>query len=102
MNFGVGTFSLLLVAMTMSQVTAFTVGGTFLSAAEKAALEETAAAVATAGKGITGRSRLCSSMGRLLPNNSNLLQDTEEYMCYGPHPSLSPHIFLTFSFYSVR
>jgi fructose-bisphosphate aldolase, class I len=31
----------------------FTVGGTFLSAAEKAALEETAAAVATPGKGIT-------------------------------------------------
>lgn len=60
MNFGVGTFSLFLVAMTMSHVTAFSVGGTFLSAAEKAALEETAAAVATAGKGITGMSRLYS------------------------------------------
>ena len=56
MNFGIGKFSLLLVAMTMSQTTAFTVGGTFLSAAEKAALEKTAEAVATAGKGITGTS----------------------------------------------
>ena len=46
MIFSIGKFSVLLVAMTMSQVTAFTVGGTFLSAAEKAALEETAAAVA--------------------------------------------------------
>lgn len=34
-------------------MTAFSVGGTFLSTAEKAALEETAAAVATFGKGIT-------------------------------------------------
>ena len=54
MNFGIGTFSLFLVTMTMSQATAFTVGGTFLSATEKAALEKTAEAVATAGKGITG------------------------------------------------
>ena len=44
----------LLVAMTMNQASAFTVGGTFLSVAEKAALEKTAEAVATAGKGITG------------------------------------------------
>ena len=36
-----------------NQVLAFSVGGTFLSAAEKAALEATAAAVATPGKGIT-------------------------------------------------
>ena len=57
MIFSIGKFSVLLVAMTMSQTTAFTVGGTFLSTAEKAALEETAAAVATAGKGITGTSR---------------------------------------------
>jgi hypothetical protein len=54
MNFGIGTFSFFLVAMTISQTTAFTVGGTFLSTAEKAALEKTAEAVATAGKGITG------------------------------------------------
>ena len=54
MNFATATFSLFLVAMTMSQATAFTVGGTFLSTAEKAALEKTAEAVATAGKGITG------------------------------------------------
>ena len=57
MNFVFGKFSLLVVAMTMGQATAFTVGGTFLSAAEKAALEETAQAVATAGKGITGTSQ---------------------------------------------
>lgn len=57
MNFGIGTFSLFLVTMTMSQATAFTVGGTFLSATEKAALEKTAEAVATAGKGITGTSQ---------------------------------------------
>jgi hypothetical protein len=54
MNFGTATLSFLLVAMTMSQTAAFSVGGTFLSKSEKAALEETAAAVATAGKGITG------------------------------------------------
>lgn len=41
------------VAITMPIASAFSVGGTFLSAAEKAALEETAAAVATPGKGIT-------------------------------------------------
>jgi len=40
----------------MSKASAFTVGGTFLSTAEKAALEKTADAVATAGKGITGTS----------------------------------------------
>lgn len=46
--------SLLLgVAATASMATAFSVGGTFLSTAEKAALEATAAAVATPGKGIT-------------------------------------------------
>jgi len=55
MVFGIGKFSLLLVAMTVSQAIAFTVGGTFLSSAEKAALEKTAEAVATAGKGITGK-----------------------------------------------
>ena len=54
MNFGIGTFTFFLVAMTISQASAFTVGGTFLSTAEKAALEKTADAVATAGKGITG------------------------------------------------
>jgi fructose-bisphosphate aldolase class I len=37
----------------MACTTAFTVGGTWLSATEKLALEETAAAVATPGKGIT-------------------------------------------------
>jgi fructose-bisphosphate aldolase class I len=37
----------------VNQASAFSVGGTFLSAVEKAALEETAAAVATPGKGIT-------------------------------------------------
>lgn len=36
-----------------SQMKIFTVGGTFLTAEEKAALEATAAAVATSGKGIT-------------------------------------------------
>lgn len=36
-----------------NQVHSFSVGGTFLSAGEKAALEATAAAVATPGKGIT-------------------------------------------------
>mmetsp|Transcript_11932 Transcript_11932/g.13401 ORF Transcript_11932/g.13401 Transcript_11932/m.13401 type:complete len:402 (-) Transcript_11932:87-1292(-) len=50
----IGIFSvLLLVAMTTSPAIAFTVGGTFLSASEKAALEKTAEAVATSGKGIT-------------------------------------------------
>jgi fructose-bisphosphate aldolase class I len=39
--------------MLGGQAAAFTVGGTFLSAAQKAALEETAAALATPGKGIT-------------------------------------------------
>jgi fructose-bisphosphate aldolase class I len=39
--------------MVGGQAAAFTVGGTFLSAAQKAALEETAAALATPGKGIT-------------------------------------------------
>lgn len=50
-------FILSVVAITMAtgKVAAFSVGGTFLTAAEKAALEETAAAVATPGKGITGR-----------------------------------------------
>jgi len=56
MQFSVNTFSLLLVASMMSKASAFTVGGTFLSTAEKAALEKTADAVATAGKGITGTS----------------------------------------------
>jgi fructose-bisphosphate aldolase class I len=37
----------------MAPASAFTVGGTFLSAAQKLALEETASAIATAGKGIT-------------------------------------------------
>eukprot|EP00536_Pseudo-nitzschia_multiseries_P001694 jgi/Psemu1/234938/estExt_Genewise1.C_220014 len=37
----------------MSPAAAFSVGGTWLSAAEKAALEKTAEAIATAGKGIT-------------------------------------------------
>jgi hypothetical protein len=36
-----------------NQVSTFTVGGTWLSADQKAALEETAASVATPGKGIT-------------------------------------------------
>ncbi|CAB9505573.1 Fructose-bisphosphate aldolase [Seminavis robusta] len=44
--------SLFLLTVTGS-ASAFSVGGTFLSAAEKAALEETANAVATPGKGIT-------------------------------------------------
>ena len=44
---------LCVVAALVAPASAFTVGGTFLSAAEKAALEETAAAVATPGKGIT-------------------------------------------------
>ena len=42
-----------LVATLVTPATAFSVGGAFLSAAEKTALEETAAAVATPGKGIT-------------------------------------------------
>ena len=37
----------------MSTASAFSVGGTFLSAEQKAALQATAAAVATPGKGIT-------------------------------------------------
>ena len=57
MYFGISAISIVLVAMTMSQAAAFTVGGTFLSVAEKAALEKTAEAVATAGKGITGTSQ---------------------------------------------
>lgn len=42
-----------LLLTSLSTASAFSVGGTFLSAAEKAALEETAAKVATPGKGIT-------------------------------------------------
>lgn len=38
---------------SLPSAVAFSVGGTFLTAAQKAALEETAAAVATHGKGIT-------------------------------------------------
>jgi fructose-bisphosphate aldolase class I len=45
--------SLLVLTVMATKATAFSVGGTFLSAAQKAALEETAAAVATPGKGIT-------------------------------------------------
>lgn len=45
--------SLLALTAMATRTIAFSVGGTFLSAAEKAALEETAAAVATPGKGIT-------------------------------------------------
>jgi fructose-bisphosphate aldolase, class I len=44
---------LLLLAAMATRTIAFSVGGTFLSTAQKAALEETAAAVATPGKGIT-------------------------------------------------
>jgi len=50
-NHGVGKLIILL-AMTTHKAGAFSVGGTFLSTAEKAALEKTAEAVATAGKGI--------------------------------------------------
>ena len=57
MNFGLKHFAFFLVAMTANKAAAFSVGGTFLSAAEKAALEKTAEAVATVGKGITGKSR---------------------------------------------
>lgn len=49
----VGKASLLLLMSMAGKTVGFSVGGTFLSAAEKAALEETAAAVATPGKGIT-------------------------------------------------
>jgi len=50
----IGIFAIsFLVAMTTSPAVAFTVGGTFLSASEKAALEKTAEAIATSGKGIT-------------------------------------------------
>jgi len=45
--------SLLVVATVVTNVEGFTVGGTWLTAEQKAALEETAAAVATPGKGIT-------------------------------------------------
>ena len=45
--------ALCLVASFAAPAVGFSVGGSFLSAAEKAALEETAAAVATPGKGIT-------------------------------------------------
>ena len=46
-------FTLACLSVMMSSAAAFSVGGTFLTAAQKAALEETAAAVATPGKGIT-------------------------------------------------
>jgi fructose-bisphosphate aldolase class I len=46
-------FPLFMLLTMVHQSGAFSVGGTFLSTAEKAALEETAAAVATFGKGIT-------------------------------------------------
>lgn len=49
----VGKASLLLLISMAGKTVGFSVGGTFLSVAEKAALEETAAAVATPGKGIT-------------------------------------------------
>jgi fructose-bisphosphate aldolase class I len=54
-NFSVVIFALAVVSLNMPPMstTAFSVGGTFLSASEKKALEETAAAVATFGKGIT-------------------------------------------------
>lgn len=42
-----------LLLLSLGTASAFSVGGTFLSAAEKAALEETAGKVATPGKGIT-------------------------------------------------
>ena len=58
MNLYFTHFAFLLVVMTTNKAAAFSVGGTFLSAAEKAALEKTAEAVATAGKGITGKSHL--------------------------------------------
>ena len=46
--------SLVLVALcALPEVAGFSVGGSFLSPSQKAALEETAAAVATPGKGIT-------------------------------------------------
>jgi fructose-bisphosphate aldolase class I len=49
--------------MSDSQVKAFTVGGTFLTAAKKAALEKTAAAVATPGKGITACDESAGTIG---------------------------------------
>jgi fructose-bisphosphate aldolase, class I len=49
----VGKASILVLLSMAGKTVGFSVGGTFLSAAEKAALEETAAAVATPGKGIT-------------------------------------------------
>ncbi|MGK3736167.1 MAG: hypothetical protein ACI8RD_012272 [Bacillariaceae sp.] len=54
MYIGIVAISLLVAMTNTSPVSAFTVGGTFLSTAEKAALEKTAEAVATPGKGITG------------------------------------------------
>lgn len=44
---------LIMAATVVTKAGAFTVGGTFLTAEQKAALEETAAAIATPGKGIT-------------------------------------------------
>jgi len=44
---------LLLAAISLTNVEGFSVGGTFLTAEQKAALEATAAAIATPGKGIT-------------------------------------------------
>ncbi|KAG7356210.1 fructose-bisphosphate aldolase [Nitzschia inconspicua] len=49
----IGKVSLLFLVSMIGKSVGFSVGGTFLSAAQKAALEETAAAVATPGKGIT-------------------------------------------------
>ena len=49
----IGRFAIVALLFMAPGAVAFTVGGTFLSAEQKAALEETAAAVATHGKGIT-------------------------------------------------
>lgn len=53
MKLSLGAIAVVVASTTPCVSYAFSVGGTFLSASEKAALEETAAAVATAGKGIT-------------------------------------------------
>eukprot|EP00542_Grammatophora_oceanica_P022858 CAMPEP_0194027772 /NCGR_PEP_ID=MMETSP0009_2-20130614/1847_1 /TAXON_ID=210454 /ORGANISM="Grammatophora oceanica, Strain CCMP 410" /LENGTH=406 /DNA_ID=CAMNT_0038666943 /DNA_START=48 /DNA_END=1268 /DNA_ORIENTATION=- len=46
-------YSVVVLVLGVSSGAAFSVGGTFLTASQKAALEETAAKVATPGKGIT-------------------------------------------------
>ena len=74
MNLYFTHFAFLLVVMTTNKAAAFSVGGTFLSAAEKAALEKTAEAVATAGKGITGKSHKLFAMKSSLTKESTRLR----------------------------